>query len=168
MTSGTAHYAREGGTWILKLGGEVRHPLGPAINALLDRAFADPEFNHFVVDLSQTQLIDSTCLGILARIANQLQRIGGDRPTLLAPGEDIHEILRVVCFDRVFNLLTDEELGPAPLEALPEVAADERGRLALVLEAHRRLCELDAHTRDVFQDLVQALEEEQRRQGKAP
>jgi hypothetical protein len=34
--------------------------------------------------------------------------------------------------------------------------------LALILEAHRRLCAIDAQTHAVFKDVVTALEQEQR------
>jgi anti-anti-sigma factor len=160
MNGGTARFAREGDTWILKLQGDVRHPLSPAINALLDRAFADPSLRHFLVDLSETDAIDSTNLGVLARIANHMEDQGLPRPTLIAPGADIQTVLRFVCFDRVLHLVTESGETRASLESLPEVDAEERAMLALVLDAHRRLCAMDDHNRAVFQDVVELMERE--------
>lgn len=43
MCEGRARYAHEQGAWFgawfLELSGDVRHTLGPALNALLDQAF---------------------------------------------------------------------------------------------------------------------------------
>jgi anti-anti-sigma factor len=168
MTEGSARWAEEGGTWFLKLGGDVRHTLAPAVNGLLDRAFATPGLEGFVVDLSEAEAIDSTCLGVLARIANHLSRAGLPRPTVIAPGQDIRTILAAVCFDRIFDLVaeTDPATAPgaaplaAPLAALAGPPTGERERLALVLEAHRRLCAIDRQNREVFKDLVLLLERE--------
>ncbi len=163
MSEGRARYAREHGTWILKLGGDVRHPLGPAINALLDCAIADPEFRHFIVDLEEAELIDSTCLGVLARIANHHAQLGISLPTIVAPNPDISATLQAICFDQAFQIVPAGYTGTDALERLPDVSPADDELRTLVLEAHRRLCDLDARTREVFKNLVEALEAEQLR-----
>jgi anti-anti-sigma factor len=165
MTEGTARYAREGGTWHLKLGGDVRHTLGPALNALLDRALADPEYTQFVIDLSAAENIDSTCLGILARIGNHALETGGPRSTIVSPGKDMREVLLAVCFDRMFNLVDIAGATASDLAALPAAAVAENTMLSLVLEAHRRLCAIDERTHTTFRDLVAGLEAEAQREA---
>lgn len=162
MSGGTAGYARERDTWILKLEGDVRHPLSPAINALLDRAFADPELRCFLVDLSEVDAIDSTNLGVLARIANHMAEHGLPRPTLIVPGADIQTVLRSVCFDRIFHVVGETGDTAATLASLPGVETDERAMLALALDAHRRLCAIDDGNREVFRDVVELMERELR------
>lgn len=163
MSEGRARFAREGGHWFLKLSGDLRHPLGPALDALLDRALGEPGYAGFLIDLTEAENIDSTCLGILARIAIHASRSGRARPIVLWAGEDIAEVLTAVCFDRIFNLVNAAEAPQAAGEGLapiPEVSAAEGPLLALVLEAHRRLCALDARNQAAFSDVVQALEQE--------
>lgn len=160
MTEGTARYAREGGTWHLKLGGDLRHTLGPALNALLDRAFAEREYTQFVIDLSAAQNIDSTCLGILARIGNHALETGGLRSTIVSPSKDMKEVLLAVCFDRMFNLVDVAGATASDLAGLPAAAVGDEAMLRLVLEAHRRLCAIDERTHAAFQDLVAGLEAE--------
>jgi anti-anti-sigma factor len=157
MSEGTARYAKDDGTWILKLEGDVRHPLSPAVNDLLDRAFADPDLRHFVIDLSQAELIDSTNLGVLARIANQMAEEDLPRPVVIAPGADIQTLLRAVCFDNIFRVITEPADTHTALQDLPALEAEERETLALVLDAHRRLCAVDEGNRAAFRDVVEAL-----------
>jgi len=160
MASGTARYAREGGTWFLQLGGDLRHPLGPALNALLDRAFADPGFEQMVVDLSDAENIDSTCLGILARIGKQARQSGRAQPTIISNNDDISELLLAVCFDRLFTLVNARGLVGERMQPVPAPQTDTAAALELVLAAHRRLCEIDARNHSAFQEVVTALEDE--------
>jgi anti-anti-sigma factor len=164
MAEGTARYAREAGTWFLKLAGDVRHPLGPALNALLDRAFVDKDYRQFVIDLSAAENIDSTCLGVLARIGNRTVEINGPRSTIVSPRADITEALLAVCFDRYFNLV--DAAGVPVGDPLPVVSVDEKKAFTLVLEAHRRLCDLDDRNRTAFSDLVSALAAEAGQDGR--
>jgi len=158
MTDGTARYAYEDGTWFIKLAGDLRHPLGPALNALLDRAFAGPDDSRFVIDLAAAENIDSTCLGILARIANRTMPPGGPRPAIITGGGDIAELLLAVCFDRLFDLVDSADGAQGPLQPAPVIAIGRDEMLTLLLDAHRRLCGIDARTHAVFRDVVEALE----------
>jgi len=158
MTDGTARYVCENGSWFIKLAGAVCHPLGPALNALLDRALAEPGSNRFVVDLAEAEMIDSTCLGILTRIATQAAPVDGARPVIITGGDDIAKVLLVVCFDRLFDLVDSADGTRGPLQPAPAIAMERDDILMLLLDAHRRLCAIDAHTHAVFRDVVEALE----------
>ncbi len=162
MADSTARYARDNGAWFLKLSGDLRHALAPAVNALLDRAFADPAFQCCVIDMTAVDMIDSTCLGVLARIANHHQAVGLEQPTIIAPNADVTLLLASVCFDQMFHLEPAAAEPGTPLEQVPPVEVSKDDARALVLEAHRRLCAIDARTHDAFKDLVAALESAQR------
>lgn len=160
MTIGTARYAHQGDTWILQLSGEIRHPLAPALNNLLDHAFQDPALGHFLIDLSGAETIDSTSLGVLARIANHLSTQGQERPAILSPNADVTTQLRAVCFDRLFQFLNRADIEEHRLRPVETPAIDDAATFDQVLDAHRRLCAIDADTHAVFKDVVQILETE--------
>jgi anti-anti-sigma factor len=168
MADGTARYAFENGTWFLKLEGDLRHPLGPALNALLDQAFADPRTTQFVIDLSGAESIDSTCLGILARIGNESARRGAAKPTIISPNADINEVLLATCFDLLFRLVTSADVTGDRLHEASPVDGDPDSMLALILEAHRRLCAIDERTHSAFREVVRALEDDLRNRGSDP
>ncbi len=168
MEKASARYAREGGTWFLRLGGDLRHPLGPALNALLDQAFEAPETERFLTDLSEAESIDSTCLGVLARIANWARDRGAPRPIIVTTNEDITETLRAVCFDRLFELRGEAATQTGPLGEVAPADADAGQMTSLVLEAHRRLCAIDEKNAAVFRDVVEMLEREAARSPPRP
>lgn len=157
---GTARYAREGGTWFLKLSGDLRHTLGPALNDLLDTAFGDSATERFLLDLSAAEAIDSTCLGILARIATWSREHDAPRAIIVTADEDIIETLAAVRFDSLFDLRSESAGGTGAWSDLPAAGTDAERMVALVLEAHRRLSALDERNREVFKDVIEALERE--------
>ena len=160
MNSGNVRFARNNGTWFLRLGGDLRHTLGPALNTLLDTAFRASDTSGFLLDLSGAEAIDSTCLGVLARIADWSKQKGASRPIIVTDNEDIIETLYALCFDRLFELQSDTATTADDWSDLSEsdASADQVGRL--ILEAHRRLCAIDADNHAVFRDLVETLEQE--------
>jgi len=160
MAKGSACYAQEGGTWFLRLRGDLRHTLAPAVNALLDRALGATDTQAFLIDLSEAESIDSTCLGILVRVANWARDRGAPRPIIVSTKDDIAATLRAVCFDRVFDLRGEAATESGPLGDLAPGEADAGQMANLVLESHRRLCAIDEKNAEVFRDVVEMLERE--------
>ncbi len=160
-------YAEDKGIHVLKFIGEVRLTLGPAIASFLSHLRAAKNFKSVVIDLSETQCIDSTALGLLARIAICTRDSFGAIPSIISPREDITRTLKSMAMEEVCLILKESaypdnymppqitELSPAPREMLSEDALREQ-----VLEAHKTLMNLNQKNRDKFKDLVSALEQE--------
>ncbi|HQM45359.1 MAG TPA: STAS domain-containing protein, partial [Smithellaceae bacterium] len=82
METGSVYYARHENTYVIKLIGEVRYQLGCAFDDFLKRLFAKDDFRDIVIDLTETRMIDSTCLGLLAKIANYARAHFGGKVTM--------------------------------------------------------------------------------------
>lgn len=166
MTERSARYACQQGTWYLCLAGDVRHPLGPALEALIDGALGTAGFVRFVIDLSEADAVDSTCLGILAKAAIGSSSGGHPVPLLISPREDITTTLRAICFDRLFELQERPVPMPGVWQELAEHTVDETRLTDTVLDAHRRLCAIDESNETAFRAVVDALERESRGPGR--
>lgn len=146
------------GVYILKFVGDVRLSICTAVDQFLDTMFGDPAFRSVIVDLTLTAGIDSTSLGILAKLSINAQSRFGCVPTLVSTNVDITRILLTMGFDDVFNIVRQplehkEQLGELTVSATSE--EDMRQR---VLEAHRYLMSLNESNREAFRDLVETLE----------
>lgn len=158
MTEGQVFHASHEGVHVLRLVGEIRYPLCPALEGFVHELFAQGAPAGFVVDLSATECIDSANLGVLARIAERMRVHGRPRVTIVAGKPDINEVLESLAFDEVFDITRHVEL---PLgEARPVVLeeADREVMARTLLDAHRALMVLSEHNQEVFQDVVQVLE----------
>lgn len=163
MPDGQILHACCDGIHVLRLIGEVRYPLAPAFDAFIKRLFEGPAPAGVVIDLTETQALDSTNLGLLARIAMRLQAAGtAGRPTIVCHRPDINEVLLSMGFDEVFHLVTADGRPCAGLDgaALPAAEGDEAAMARTLLDAHRALIEMSEGNRALFADVVAQLEQE--------
>ena len=160
MASGKVLYGSREGVHILRFVGKVGYTLGPTLQRFVDRLFASSPPLGFVVDLRETSHIDSTNLGLLAKIANRMRERGSARVTLVSNREDINEILYTVGFDAVFDIVEGSEISTDQSEPLPTIDSDNARLRRTMLEAHRTLMELNDQNRREFADVVSLLEQQ--------
>lgn len=154
---GEAFYAWHGKTCVLRLVGEVRYTLGTDLDRFIDAVFAGGRCREMLIDLTASESIDSTSLGLLAKIANLL-RTQGRKATIVSTNPDIDRTLETVGFDQVFNVLHEGVAGNCAAVSLPSAVSSKDEMAGVILEAHRVLCDLNADNREMFQSVVDALD----------
>lgn len=148
------------GVYLIVFEGDVRLTLCTTVDVYLEKMFIDSGFRSVVVDLSQTENIDSTSLGLLAKLSIQAEKRFDYRPTLVSTNPDITRILLSMGFDEVFNLQETPLVHEEQLTELPKMVASEADVRQRVLEAHRTLMSMNEANEEAFHDLVAALEAE--------
>ncbi|WP_044617527.1 STAS domain-containing protein [Gynuella sunshinyii] len=147
------------GTWVLKLVGDVRMTLCNTIEDCLSRMYTDASFRSVVVDLTETECIDSTSLGLLAKISIKTKQRIGHIPTLISTNDDVTRILLSMGFkDQVFVIAASYQQEDYHLAEVSPVECTEKSAEQRVIEAHKILMDLNDHNRSQFKDLVYALE----------
>jgi anti-anti-sigma regulatory factor len=167
MSSGTILCARHQGTLILKLTGIIRYASlrdtsrsTASFQAFLKCCFQRRDFDHVLIDLTETESIDSTNLGLLAQVAQFTLAEWNCRPTILSTRDDINVILESVGFEEVFQILHEvPPLGEAPLDRLPDTPACD-SPVCIVLDAHRALMAISDKNKVAYKDVVEVLEEQ--------
>ena len=150
--------ARHDGVYLMKFVGDVRVTLCAAVDAFLDAMLSDAEFKSVVVDLSRTSGIDSTSLGILAKLSIRTRERFGFVPTLVSTHPDITRVLMTMGFDDVFRIVTQPIEHKDQFGELHPLNCSEEDMRQRVLDAHRILMSLNESNREAFQDLVETLE----------
>lgn len=153
-------FAERNGIQVLKFVGDVRVMMGPTVNTFLSRLSQCENFKSIVIDLTETDSIDSTSLGLLAKIALVTKGTFNSVPTIVSPNEDITRILISMGFDEVFVILEEQITACGQLCELPTEIYSESSLRDQVVEAHKVLMSLNQQNRDEFRDLVDALENE--------
>jgi len=158
MEAGTAFYVKQGTVYLIKLVGDIRYTMGCALGDFLDELFARADFDDIVVDLTETHSIDSTSLGLLAKIANFNRQRFAHKTTLLSTNPDVNQILDNLGFYDIFNIRDTGETISATLRqlAIPE-HCDKDTLTQIVYEAHRTLSELNPANRETFQGVLDNL-----------
>lgn len=148
------------GVYVLLFQGDVRLTLCTAVDSFLARMFEDPGFRSVIVDLSGTESIDSTSLGLLAKLSIEAHRRLGYRPTLISTDRDVTRILMTMGLEDVFNIVEEPLQHREQLDELACRTASEEEVRTRVLEAHHILMSMNENNRAAFQDLVKTLEED--------
>jgi anti-anti-sigma factor len=148
------------GVYIIMFEGDVRLTLCTTVDVYLHRMFEDSGFKSVVVDLSHTDNIDSTSLGLLAKLSIQADKQHNFRPTLISTRPDITRILLSMGFDEVFNLVEKPLEHKEQLVELPRQSASDEDVRQRVLDAHRTLMSMNEANHETFHDLVATLEQD--------
>ena len=154
-------FAEQNGVHVLKFIGEVRLTLGPTISTFLERLESCDGFQSMIIDLSETETIDSTALGLIAKIGVCTREYFDSRAIIVSPREDITRILNSMAMEQVCAVTCDELVTDASgLQELSTEITSEEFLRDQVLDAHKTLMALGDQNLGKFQDLVEALEDE--------
>lgn len=154
--------AEQDGVKVLKFIGDVRVTLSATLSEFVKNLGSSGRLHSVIIDLTESDTIDSTALGLMAKISLKSQEMFHCLPTIISCKEDINRLLLSMGFDNVFVIVNDASGAIGPLGEMPAEMISEQALREQVLEAHRVLMSLNRENEDRFRELVQALETEQR------
>lgn len=158
MTEGQICFASHDDHYVLKFVGEIRCTLGCTFDRFLDELFNKARLEEIVLDLSEAEMVDSTCLGLMARVSNEMLESTGQKTTIISTNADINQVLESISFDLIFNI-TDQPLPPLEgAVCLTVNDADTSCMADTVLTSHRLLSEINDENRETFHDVIESLE----------
>ncbi len=153
-------FAEQNGVYVLKFVGDVRLTLGPTIATFLDRLRVREDFRAMIIDLSETRAIDSTALGLVAKVCICCREQFNHTISIISPNDDITRVLKSMAMQQVCMITSVPLIEESDLAELPREVVSEDALREQVLEAHRTLMSLNNENQDKFKDLVEALEME--------
>jgi anti-anti-sigma factor len=158
MDNGKVLHASHDNVHVLRFIGDIRYPMSPSIDRFLDGIFAGPEPAGFIIDLTETDSIDSTNLGLLARIAKRMQSLNARRVTIVSNRPDINSVLTSMALDEVFDIVENTGLDTGASQEVLRENTDKETLARTLIDAHRALMDINEHNREMFRDVVTSLE----------
>tara|TARA_B100000767_G_scaffold23831_1_gene21097 strand:- start:5560 stop:6054 length:495 start_codon:yes stop_codon:yes gene_type:complete len=142
----------------LKLDGDVRVPWCVSLETYCEAVIKQSGIKSVYVDLVTATNLDSTTLGVLAKVAVYTQKYCGQQAVLFCLNEDIQRLIISMGFSSVFDI--QHEFGDIELnfEDLPILDCTENDIKDVVIAAHKALMELTEDNRACFGGLVESLE----------
>ncbi|WP_347331906.1 STAS domain-containing protein [Marinimicrobium locisalis] len=159
MRPGQILVADHGGVYVIKMVGDVRLTLCISFDQFIDTMFSQNDFCEVMFDLSEAEAIDSTTLGLMAKIALQGKDERNITPVVYSNNDSINRLLYTMGFQEIFNIVNDLEAPVTPAQPLEAEAPEEQQVKEKVLEAHKILMGLNRENRETFRNLVKMLEE---------
>ncbi len=158
MHEGRILAASQNGAYVIRFEGDVRLTLCTTIDDYFDKMFDDPAFASVWVDLCSAEGLDSTTLGLLAKLALTVKERFGFQPAIYSCDPGINRLIRSMGFQRLFDVREEVCGNPEEIAAIPVVEGSELAVKDKVIEAHKALMELNPVNRARFKDLLTALE----------
>lgn len=158
MQGGRILAASHDGAYVIRFVGDVRLTLCTTIDDYFQHMFEDPEFASVWVDLCEAEGIDSTTLGLLAKLALRVKENYGFEPAIYSCEPGINRLLKSMGFDKLFQLHEESCENPQDIAEIPTVDGSEDSVKQKVIEAHRVLMGISDENCERFKDLMTALE----------
>ncbi|MBV1908570.1 MAG: hypothetical protein KUG78_04570 [Kangiellaceae bacterium] len=138
--------------------GVIRYSQCAGLEAHIDSVFSNPDFTEVAIDLEQAEMLDSTALGLLARISIEFKSISQQKPVIFLQNGELGHILKRVCFDQVFSIIAKPAKGEEiDFVELASVSQNEDQILQSVVSAHKSLSEISESNESFFTDITDAL-----------
>lgn len=150
------------GVFLVRCVGDVRLGISTGMDSYFEDLLASGKCTSIIIDLSETESIDSTSLGSLAKLSITTRRLLGRAPTLVSTNPDITRVLKTMGFHEVFQLLEHpvKDLDELDLVDRTQSKAGNEDQLRrYVIDVHKALMSLNGKNRESFKDLIETLEE---------
>jgi anti-anti-sigma factor len=150
------------GVYVIKMSGDVRLTLCISFDECIEELMARDGFYTILFDLSEAEGLDSTTLGLIAKLAVKSHSQNKKKPLIICTDVGIKRLITTMGLDDVCELIDQPPKGYCKITdfvSLNEVDAsyDEELIKAKILESHSVLMELNESNRETFKDLVQTL-----------
>jgi len=159
MSENKIYYATHADIHGLKYVGHIRYTIGVSLDKFIIGLFNGPKPKGFMVDLRETETIDSTNLGLLVRIANQMKQCGAPKVTLVSTNDDINTLLFSIGFDEVFDIVDETGRAMSDSQELGLQVNTGPDMAQTILNAHRTLMAINDDNKVRFQDVVELFEQ---------
>ncbi len=155
---GTILSARVDSVEYIRFVGIIRYSHCAGLETHINRMFNESGFKEIAIDLEHAEMLDSTALGLLARISIEFSKMSDKKPVIFLKRGELAHILKRVCFDQVFNIVEKYKRAEnLDFVELAFVTKNEEEVLECVVQAHRNLAEISEDNEHYFTDITKAL-----------
>jgi anti-anti-sigma factor len=164
VASGDILVADHQGVYVIKMSGDVRLTLCVPFDEFIEQLFSRDDFCTVLFDLSDADGLDSTTLGLIAKLAVKSEAQKHCKPLVICSDSAIQRLLTTMGLDDVCQIIDNPPQDYCKTSHFvsltadnDEQASDEELVKAKVLESHCVLMALNENNRETFKDLVQTL-----------
>ena len=158
MSSGKILVSDQAGNYLLKFSGDVRVTLCGSLNRHMQTIFGSEDVKCVVIDMLEADGVDSTTLGLIAKLGIHCQAEYGINVQLFCQSSSILRTLDCMGFDEIIDIVEDVPEISVELQAIEPVDTEVDEMRRQVLEAHKLLVKLNPDSQEQFTDLIRALE----------
>ena len=148
-------YVNIEGRYIFKILGKATMKNSKNLSDFIDLNF--DEIIDLSFEMSETTYMDSTFLGMIAKIAIELKTKKNKKLVVLNPSQEAKGFLKQTGITKFIDIINEEEIKSESLKAISlETNDNMNDKSRYILEMHEVLMNLNDENKKVFQSVVDA------------
>ncbi len=149
-------YVNIEGRYIFKILGKATMKNSKNLSYFIDLNF--DEIIDLSFEMSETTYMDSTFLGMIAKIAIELKTKKNKKLVVLNPSQEAKGFLKQTGITKFIDIINEEEIKSESLKAISlETNDNMNDKSRYILEMHEVLMNLNDENKKVFQSVVDAM-----------
>ncbi len=160
MNEGKYQFAQNDSFYMIKMSGNLKYTGSGGFDSFVENIFSNIKDKDMFIDLTDADYLDSTNLGILAKIADSVLTKYEKKTTIISSNPDITTLLINIGFDDYFTIIDESPETETLLNDISNIVAKDRDMAIMMLEAHKSLMELNSKNKKIFSSVVKLLEDE--------
>ena len=159
MTAPRYQVAFHESKYFIKLSGELRYTDCISFNQFLKKICREDDYTDIMVDVSEADFLDSTNLGLIAKLAIHVQGKFKHKLAIFSSNPQVTKSMTSMGLGHLCDFLeyTDDESAQVEVDEVEQ--ATDPDMAAVMLEAHRTLMGLSEENESLFKSVVTLLEE---------
>jgi len=146
----------------LNMTGAIRHTLCSSLDILVRKVIEQEEVDKFVIDLRPATYLDSTSLGLIARMARHMKEKSSEKLVLISTNDDVNQILTSVQFSSIANIFDKWKDLPEKFLEVEVFAEEVQSHREMIMKSHQELATIHEDNRKKFNAVIQSLEKKQK------
>ncbi len=159
MTAPRYQVAFHDSKYFIKLSGELRYTDCISFNQFLKKICREDDYRDIMVDVSEAEFLDSTNLGLIAKLAIHVQGKFKHKLVVLSSNPVVTKSMTSMGLSHLCDFLEYADDDSARLAVDEVEQATDPDMAAVMLEAHRTLMGLSQENETLFKSVVTLLEE---------
>ncbi len=150
-------YTSSESVFVIKLKGKVCFNSGSTLDHLIEHHVKPGDHTYFILDLSNTEHLDSTVIGLFTLIHDISITRTGRIPAIVAGPGYVYEQLMEIGINRLFSIIHPPLTYDSDFTEVEEHTYPREKLRSLILSSHQNLMEINERNRERFRDVIRAL-----------
>ncbi len=158
VDDGKIYYTMVDTICVIKMVGRIAYRISPNFDLFLEKVKDRSQVKNFVVDLTEATHIDSTNLGLLAKLNRFSRTKSSCPPTIISTNVTINTLLLNIGLSSIFDIVDNVNDIQSTFKKLPHMK-DTGDRVArIMLKTHQELAQMSETDKELLKDVVKYLE----------
>ena len=151
-------YCKKNKHFFIKISGRATYDFCDGFKDFVDKVIDENLSDAVLIDLSETEYLDSTNLGLLAKIAVYQLENYQSKATILSTEENITQLIINTGLEQIFNIINVDNNQTSEWTNIMSKQFDDSKKLSkTLLETHEILMNLNDKNKSEFKDVVNLL-----------